>query len=143
MQTLTPKQKLFGRCVGSGMSLADSYRQAYSAKRMKSASIRVEASRLMSNPDITLLAESIQGQNERAVIVSSLSDRERVLTALRDFMVNADTDSAKIRATELLGKTCALFTDVVETKEQRTPEEIKAELQTLMAQVLDKQEQTH
>jgi hypothetical protein len=95
----------------------------------------------MSNPDITLVAESIQRQNERVVIASTLSDKESVLEVLRDKMRNADSDSNKLRAAELLGKTVAMFADkVVEQTEQRTPEEIKADLATLMAEVFDKQE---
>jgi hypothetical protein len=61
------------------------------------------------------------------------------LTALRDFIVNADTDSAKIRATELLGKTVGLFkADTVDEKPQRTTAEIQAELQELLGRVLDR-----
>ena len=60
------------------------------------------------------------------------------MTALRDFMVNADTDSAKIRATELLGKTVGLFkADTVDDKPQKTTAELQAELQELLGQVLD------
>ena len=140
MQTLTPKQKLFARCVGSGMTLADSYRKAYSAKHMKSASIRVEASRLMSNPDITLLSESIQGQNERAVVAASLSDRERVLTKLRDILDATEGGpavTAQLRAAELLGKSVGLFKDVQVQEAPRSADEVRAELEEKLAVLLD------
>jgi len=140
MAALTPKQKLFARCVGSGMSLSDSYREAYSAKRMKPASIRVEASRLMSDPIITLMVQTIQKAKERAVVASAVSDRERVLTKLRELLDNPDGTSAEqvmLRAADLLGKSVGLYKDVVETVVQRTPAQIRAELDEYLAR-LDK-----
>ncbi len=118
------------------MSLSDSYREAYSAKRMKPASIRVEASRLMSDPNITLMVQTIQKATERAVVASAVSDRERVLTKLRELLDNPDGTSAEqvmLRAADLLGKSVGLYKDVVETVVQRSPDEIRAELDELLA----------
>ena len=142
MATLTPKQKLFARCVGGGMSLSDSYREAYSAKRMKPASIRVEASRLMSDPNITLMAKSIQGQKERAVVASAVSDGDKVLTHLRQWIDGeVDATPSQLRSADMLGRSCGLFKDVIETVVQRSPEEIRAELEALYAQHKDKPDQ--
>ena len=134
---LTPKQQHFCRAVASGCTMSDAYREAYSAGRMKPATINREAHTLMAIPKITTRVEALQRAKDRALVASAVSDRERVLTALRDFMVNADTDSAKIRATELLGKTVGLFkADTVEAPKQRTAEEIQAELKELLGKVL-------
>ena len=46
-------------------------------------------------------------------------------------------DSAKIRAAELLGKSVGLFKDVVESKRQRSPEEIKKELDRRLSMLED------
>ena len=63
------------------------------------------------------------------MVVSSLSDRERVLTMLREFAETAQpSDSAKIRACELIGKSIGLFKHVVETKVHRSPDEILADI---------------
>jgi phage terminase small subunit len=140
---LTPKQQYFCRAVASGCTMSDAYREAYSAGRMKPATINREAHTLMAIPKITTRVEALQRAKDRAVIVSSLSDRERVLTALRDFMVNADADSAKIRATELLGKSVGLFKDVQVQEVQRSPEEIRAELKEVMAEVFEADSAVH
>lgn len=54
----------------------------------------------------------------RAVVSGqTLSDSYRVLTKLREFMETAQpSDSAKIRAAELLGKSIGLFKDVTVTE---------------------------
>ena len=118
--------------------MSDAYREAYSAGRMKPATINREAHTLMAIPKITTRVAALQRAKDRALVASAVSDRERVLTALRDFMVNADTDSAKIRATELLGKTVGLFkADTVDDQPQKTTAELQAELQELLGQVLD------
>ena len=106
---LTSKQQHFCRAVASGCTMSDAYREAYSAGRMKPATINREAHTLMAIPKITTRVAALQRAKDRALVVSAVSDREKVLTALRDFMVNADTDNAKIRATELLGRTVGLF----------------------------------
>ena len=90
----------------------------------------------MSHPMVTQRVERLQRQKDRAVIASSLSDRERVLTSLRNFMVSATpADSAKIRATELLGKSVGLFRDVVVQEEPRSADELQAELAEWLAEL--------
>ena len=131
MAALTPKQKLFARCVGGGKSLADSYRDAYSAENMNGASIRNEASKLMSNPAITMMVETIQRAKERAVVASSVSDGDRVRTKLRTIMDEAEgtpAENTMLRAADLLGKSVGLYKDVVETITPKTADEVQAEL---------------
>jgi hypothetical protein len=127
---LTPKQLHFCRAVVSGRTMSDAYREAYNTSNMKPASIHREASVLMSHPMVTQRVQRLQGQKDRAVVASSLTDRERVLDKLREFMETAQpSDSAKIRAAELLGKSIGLFKDVTITeKPVRTAEELKEEL---------------
>ena len=105
---LTPKQLHFCRAVVSGQTLSDSYRQAYSADNMSAASIHREASVLMSNPMITQRVERLQRQKDRAVVASSVSDRDRVLTKLRDLMDSAKTESVQLGAAVALGASVAL-----------------------------------
>jgi len=131
---LTPKQQHFCRAVASGCTLSDGYREAYNAGNMKPATVNREAHALMADPKITARVERLQRQKDRAVIASSLSDRERVLTKLRDMLDTTEGGpavTAQLRAAELLGKSVGLFKDVVETKQVRTPEEIEAELRLL------------
>ena len=91
----------------------------------------------MANPTITTRIETLQNTQDRALVACSLSDKESVLETLRDKMKNADSDSNKLRAAELLGKTVGLFkADVVDDKPQKTTAELQAELQEILGQVL-------
>ena len=111
--------------------MSDAYREAYSTSRMKPASIHREATRLMSNPMITTRIEVLNRAKDRAFIASAVSDRELVLTQLREIAAHAKgtpAQHATLRACDLLGNTVGLYRDVVETVVQRTPDEIRAEL---------------
>jgi len=90
----------------------------------------------MSDPNITLMVQTIQKATERAVVASVVSDRERVLTKLRALLDNPDGTPAEqimLRAADLLGKSAGLYKDVVETVVHRTTEEIESELDELLA----------
>ena len=131
---LTPKQQHFCQAVASGCTMSDAYREAYNTSKMKPATVNREAHALMANPKITARVEVLQRAKDRAVIASSLSDRERVLRKLRAVMDSQENVMAQLRAAELLGKSIGLFKDVVETEERiRSPEEIRAELEERLA----------
>ena len=57
---LTPKQEAFARYVAEGDTYAQAYRQAYDAENMSDNTIRVEASRLASNPIVSLMVMELQ-----------------------------------------------------------------------------------
>ena len=131
---LTPKQRHFCRAAVSCSNMSDAYREAYNTANMKPATINREAHTLMSDPKIAARVESLQRVKDRAVLASNLSDRERVLSMLREFMETAKpSDSAKIRACELLGKSIGLFNHVAETKVDRSTEEILADINQRLA----------
>ena len=136
---LTAKQMHCARCVASGMPQAEAYREAYDVTAEgKTATHREAASRLMARADIKARVDALIAQRERSILASSLSDRERVLSKLRQWTENAQpTDGNKIRAAELLGKSVGLFRDVIETSESRTSEELLAELETMLESVAD------
>jgi len=139
---LTPKQLHFSRCVASGSTYSDAYREAYDVKPdTKAGSIQTEASKLMSNPDIAQRVEVLIAARERAIQASGVSDREKVLGKLRAWMDTAEgTDAMKIRSAELLGKSVGLFKDVVEQKQETTSADIEAKLQAKLETLLASQE---
>jgi hypothetical protein len=136
---LTAKQMHFARCVAAGMPQAEAYREAYDVTAEgKTATHREAASRLMARADIKARVDALIAQRERSILASSLSDRERVLSKLRQWTDSAEpADGNKIRAAELLGKSVGLFRDVIETSESRTSEELLAELETMLESVAD------
>ena len=136
---LTAKQMHFARCVASGMPQAEAYREAYDVTAVgKTATHRESASRLMARDDIKARVDALIAQRERSILASSLSDRERVLSKLRQWTDSAEAgDSNKIRAAELLGKSVGLFRDVIETSESRSSDELLAELEAMIESVAD------
>jgi hypothetical protein len=136
---LTAKQMHFARCVASGMPQAEAYREAYDVTAVgKTATHREAASRLMARADIKARVDALIAQRERSILASSLSDRERVLSKLRQWTDSAEpADGNKIRAAELLGKSVGLFRDVIETSESRSSDELLAELEAMIESVAD------
>ena len=135
---LTEKQRLFATTLANGgHSISDAYRACYSASKMSGPAVRVEASRLAANPKVALMVEQVRAQRTQMEAASALSDRDRVLSKLRTWIDSADTDSNRIRAAELLGKTVGLFKDVLETATaDRTSTEIQAEIEQRLHDLL-------
>ena len=138
---LTPKQLHFARCVASGMTQADAYREAYEpSDSTTAASIHTLASRLMGRVEIRSRVDGLIAARERAVAASAVTDRDKVLSKLRGWMDNAQpTDTAKLRAAELLGKAAGLFTTEVNvTTLDRDASEVAAELQSKLTGLLSR-----
>lgn len=133
---LTPKQTRFAEAVAAGHSLTAAYRLAYDAENMSAAATRNEASKLMANPEITLMVEGLQAERQRQQGISEVSDRDRVLEKLRVMMDTAKTETVQLNAAIALGKSVALFTDVSEVRDdRRTAADVQAELDALLDQV--------
>lgn len=131
---LTPKQEAFALEVAGGETLSGAYRKAYSADNMAAGSIHREASVLMSNPMVSQRVAALQEERARVVNASEVSDRERVLRKLRALMDSAGAETVQLNAAIALGKSVALFTDVVENRDKpRTVAEIERELDQLLA----------
>ena len=113
---LTAKQIAFADGVASGMNRSDSYRAAYNAGSMKPASIHVNACKLAATAKVALRIQSQIEQREQRRYVVELSDRDRVLTKLRDLMDKADTQAVQLQAATWLGKSASMFTDVTMDK---------------------------
>ncbi len=136
---LTAKQMAFARCMASGtMTQSAAYRETYSAENMSGAVIRNEASKLMANHDIAMTVERLIGEKDRALLAQGLSDRDRVLEKLRTWIDSAEpTDSNKLRAAELLGKSVGLFKEVTETVSiDRDSDSISMELERRLGSLL-------
>jgi hypothetical protein len=58
-----------------------------------------------------------------------------VLSKLRHYTDNAESEANAIRATVELGRTCGVFQDTVEIKSERSSDEILNELQTKLDQL--------
>ena len=135
---LTPKRALFARCVASGMTQADAYREAYDPKSSTTnASIHTLASRVAGEVEVRARIEALLAARERALVVSAVTDRQKVTQHLRDALAGGETDQFRLRAAELLGRSAGLFiTEMnVNTGNQRDPAEVAAAIQQRLSQL--------
>ena len=136
---LTDKQEAFALAVFEGNNFSDAYRLAYDASNMSAACIHTEACLLVQNPKVSQRLEVLNADRVKQQRMLALSRSDFVLKQLTDEATNPDnSDGARVRALELLGKSVALFTDKVETedKTERDAESIKAELQARLDRLL-------
>ena len=132
---LTPKKLHFARCVAAGMTQSDAYREAYTVRDSTTQeSIHSSASRLMADVKVSARVKHLIGMRERAVAASAVTDRERVLSKLRGWMDEAEpSDSVKVRAAELLGKSANLFaTDINVNDQRKSSEGLAAEIEAML-----------
>ena len=102
--------------------------------------VEVEASKLVANPKIALSLHKAIQRKEDTAVASSLRTRNYVLERLMKESQEADSDSARITALSLLGKTVNLFSDTIEIKEARDSNDIEAEIEEKIIALLSKEE---
>ena len=139
---MSPKRLHFTRCVASGMTYADSYREAFEpADSTTTASIHTLASRLMSEVEIRSRVDVLIKARERAVADKAVTDREKVTDHLREALAGGETDQLRLRAAELLGKASGLFsTEVNVTTQERDSSQVASEIQEKLAGLLGSKE---
>ena len=139
---MSPKRLHFSRCVASGMTYADSYREAFEpADSTTAASIHTLASRLMAEVEIRSRVDLLIKARERAVADKAVTDREKVTDHLREALAGGDTDQLRLRAAELLGKASGLFsTEVNVTTQERDSSQVASEIQEKLAGLLGSKE---
>ena len=140
-EKLTGKQRAFARALAMGdehgkpMSISDCYRECYNTENMSDAVIRNEASKLSSHRGVTMMVERLRREKERNAQAQAVGDRERVLEALRSWMLTAEpSDSAKITAAKLLGETQGMFKQHQTVETVRSSDELLAELDAMLEQ---------
>tara|TARA_R100001369_G_C3211888_1_gene148141 strand:+ start:46 stop:534 length:489 start_codon:yes stop_codon:yes gene_type:complete len=143
---LTIKQRAFVNEIVRGKlgSYKEAYAKVYDVQLTKTGKIpkwcEVEASKLVASPKIALSIKRAIERKESGLIASSLRTKNYVIEQLYNQSISADTSASKIRALELLGKSVALFSDVVETKEARTTIDIEQDIEERLISLLDQSE---
>ena len=142
---LTIKQRAFVRAIIKGKlgSQIECYMSVYDVKlnpktKKPPKHAHVDCSVLMSNPKIALAISNGMKRKETSAVASALKTRDYVVDALYKQSIEADSSSSQIRALELLGKSVALFSDVVETKEARQSTDIEADIEEKIESLLKK-----
>jgi hypothetical protein len=146
-EKLTPKQLHFARCIASGMSQSDAYKEAFDvSKNTKSETVWVEASKLANSEKVARRIEYLISMKEKAIAQNAVSLRSKVLEKLEHFMENAQpNDSMKIRSAELLGKSVGLFKEVIqdERNTELNSDELIEQLESKLAEILEPTETKH
>jgi len=144
---LTIKQRKFVDAIVKGTfpTYKEAYFNSYDVTPNKNGSIpkwvEVEASRLLSsNPKITQSIRKALERKEDHAVASSIRTRSYVLERLYKESTEADSSASRIRSLELLGKSVALFSDVVETKEARQSTDIEADIEEKIKTLLDRED---
>jgi len=142
---LTIKQRQFVDEIIKGKlgSYKEAYAKVYDVTLTKANKIpkwvEVEASKLVANPKIAQSIHKAIERKETVTVASSLRTRNYVIDQLYRESKESDSDSARIRALELLGKSVSLFSDVVETKEARSSDEVEADIEERIQALLENQ----
>ena len=126
---LSPKRERFARLyVQSGNATQSAVEAGYSPRSAKQ-----EGHRLLTFADVKREVAELEREQREAEKV----DREYVIRGLRRLAENAESESARVRALELLGKSLRMFTEQIEVHTTHDVSELEqfttAELQVLLA----------
>lgn len=94
---LTAKQESFAQAVASGMTQADAYRHAYDAENMGDNPVIVEASRLMSDPNISLRVKQLKEEIACAALWTRLDSVQTLAEIARQGEARANEKVAAIK----------------------------------------------
>ena len=126
---LTPQMQLFVNAILSGKTKVEAYRSAYNSRTENDASIIANANKLLKDARITALLGSLDEALKEKVIEDAVKTRRFVMERLHDRAMNAKTESAELKALELMGRAVAMFTDNVDQKVQQVNvQQLKDEL---------------
>ena len=116
---LTLKQRQFVREIVKGKlgSQIECYMKVYNVKRTAKNGIpshsHVDCSKLMSHPKIALSISKGLKAKDASNVATAHRMKEYIINQLMNESKNAESDNARISALSLLGKSIAMFSDVV------------------------------
>jgi hypothetical protein len=146
---LTIKQRAFADAIIKGKlgSFKEVYADVYDVTLTKQGKIpkwvEVEASRLMANPKVSLSIQQGLQRRETNAVASTTRTRSYVLEQLMKESKESESDSSRVRALELLGKTCGLFSDTLEIKESRGTHDIEQDIESRIEALIRESEGNH
>jgi hypothetical protein len=126
---LSPRQVLFTQGVIQGKSLRQAYRDAYGNDTGSDASISASANKLMKDPRIKKILEEAWEETAENLSEDLAASKRYVLKGLLTLSKRASQEGTKLKALELMGKACGLFTPTeVQDKAVITADQLKREL---------------
>ena len=126
---LTLNQQRFIQGVIRGQSLRTSYRQAFGNASGSDASISASASKLMKDPRVQAALQEAWAETVEHLIDDLAASKRFVLKGLLHLAKAAKQEGSQLKALELMGKACGLFTPIeVIDKTPVTADQLKREL---------------
>ena len=108
---LTQKQNNFVALMIDGANSTSAYRLSYETSAMSDKTVWEAASRLSKNPKVIARLDQLTAEKERNNRMFTLSYEDRIINKLWDIADNAKNKRVRVKALELLGRSCGLFTN--------------------------------
>ena len=138
---LTIKQETFCNLIVSGEigTQKEAYFRAYDVELDDKGNIpqwvEKEATVLLQHPKITQRINELIKVKENRLLASTTKTKEYVLKKLYELVETESNPQARIRSLELLGKSIAMFTDVQETKDTRTKDQVEQDIEAKLKEL--------
>jgi hypothetical protein len=139
---LTIKQRAFVNEIVRGKlgSYKEAYATVYDVTLTKAGKVpkwvEVEASKLVASPKIALSIRVAIERKEQSLTASALRTKNYVVERLFRESQDAESDASRVRALELLGKTVAMFSDVLEERGIRETADIERDIEAKLEKLL-------
>ena len=125
---LSPSAMAFIQGVIRGQSLRQSYREGFKNATGSDASISASANKLMKDPRVQAALKEAWGETIEHLVDDVVASKRFVLKGLLA-LSKSDQPSTQIKALELMGKACGLFSpSEVQDKAPVTADQLKREL---------------
>ena len=92
-----------------GFNASDAYRAAYNASEMSDKTIWEASSRLCKNPKVVARLELLSLEIEQVNRMFTLSYEDRIINKLWHIAEHSKSGRVKVKALELIGRSCGLF----------------------------------
>ena len=106
---LTATQEKFIKAFSKHSNASEAYRSAYSNK-MRSKTVWEAASRLSNNPKVIARLDQLSAEKEQNNRMFTLSYEDKIINKLWDIVDTSKNNRVRVKALELLGRSCGLFT---------------------------------
>ena len=120
---MTPKQEAFARAYVETGNASEAYRQSYNAEKMKPEAVKVEASRLLDNPNVALTVDGLKAQLQKRheITVDTITE---MLKEDRELARTNAQSGAAVSASMGLAKLHGLIIEKREVKNISTVEDL-------------------
>ena len=143
---LTPQMQCFVNAILAGQTKVEAYKSAYNVRTNSEAMMVANANKLLKDSRIASLLGSLDDALKEKVIDDAVKTRRFVMERLHARVMAAKTESAELKALELMGRAVAMFTDNVDQKvRQIDTNQLKEELRshlTLLENVVPLEKRT-